>query len=62
MEPKYVSIKSAVEEYVKRQSKADFHAEVLKASQYYANVIMTEEGEIVITEDAEVVSIETIIK
>jgi hypothetical protein len=59
---KTVTLQKAVASYLGKWPAADYRAEVAEIAQYYGAGIMKEPGKIIITEDAEVVSIETIKK
>lgn len=58
---KLMSIDEVIKTF-KSRPVMDWQKEVHKAAQFYGTNIMTEQREVVITEDAEVISIETIIK
>lgn len=64
MKPTFVSLQSVIDEFVgkgdvmKRWKNAQ--TEIAKMAQYYPCAIMDEAGEIIVTEEAEVISIETV--
>lgn len=66
MEPKLLTLNQVVQECITKGDAIkcwkNFNADIAKMRQYYGNQTITEEGQFVITEDAEVVSIETFIK
>lgn len=55
----FISLDKVVKSYFKNRPIINYQAEAARIAHYYSAGILTEEGEWVLTEDAEVVSIET---